>query len=134
MAGKMLKLTDHEMRVLDMALEFYIRLGLAQFSEIATRLDLLQGDRIKPQRLERIRQLCEEMEELCLDDGRPWSLHDEDTSAYTLTAFGLEARMAGNTKNARWAARRIRERGAREPLDPQERQTPESNKGGDKNE
>jgi hypothetical protein len=120
MAGKMLKLSDGEMRVLEMALEFYIRLGLGQFSEIATRLDRLQGDRLKQERLERIRQLCAEAEELCWDDGRPWSLHDEDTSAYTLTAFGLEAKMAGNAKNARWAARRIRVRAAREPLDPQE--------------
>ncbi len=120
MARRPLNLTDDERRVLEMAIEFYIRLGLGQFSEIATRLHLLQGDRINPQRLERIRQLCGEMEELAWGEGTPWNLKDEDTSAYTLTAFGLEARMAGNNKNARWADRRIRDRAAREPLDPKE--------------
>lgn len=117
---KTLKLSDTEQHVLEMALEFYIRMGLGQLSEIAQRLHLIHGDRIKPERLERIRQLCDEAEELTWDDGRPWSLRDDETSAYTLTAFGLEARMAGNKKNAEWVARRIRERMAMERLDPKE--------------
>jgi hypothetical protein len=100
--AKTLRLTDEQKHVLDMAIEFYIRLGLGQFSEIATR------------------QLCEEMEDLCWRGERPWNLKDEDTSAFTLTAFEMEARLAGNLKNARWADRRIRERAAKEPLDPQE--------------
>lgn len=120
MAIKTLRLNEEEQHVLGMALEFYIRLGLGQVSEIAQRLHLIHGDRLKEQRMERIRQLCDEAEELTWNDGRPWSLHDLETSRYTLTAFGLEARMAGNTKNAKWAAKRIREKAAFEPLDRRE--------------
>jgi hypothetical protein len=120
MTMKTIRLTEDEMRVLELALETYIRIGLGQFSEIAQRLHLIHGDRLKEQRMERIRQLCEEAEELTWDDGRPWTLHDPETSRYILTAFGLEARMAGNTKNAKWAARRIREKAAFEPLDRKE--------------
>lgn len=116
MTMKTIRLNEEEQHVLGMAIEFYIRLGLGQFSEIAQRLHLIHGDRIKEQRMERIRQLCDEAEELTLE-GRPWSLHDPETSAYTLAAFGLEARMAGNTKNAKWAARRIKEKAVFEPLD-----------------
>ena len=118
--AKTLKLSEIEQHVLEMALEFYIRMGLGQLSEIAQRLHLIHGDRIKAQRMERIRQLCDEVEELTWDDGRPWTLHDPETSRYILTAFGLEARMAGNTKNASWAARRVREKAAFEPLDRKE--------------
>jgi hypothetical protein len=106
---KNLNLTDEQKRALEMMTEFYVRLGLGQFSEIATRLDLLQGGRISPERMERIRQLCEEMEELAWGDGKPWGLEDDQTSVYTLTAFLLEAQMAGNRKNAGWAERRIAE-------------------------
>lgn len=120
MTMKTIRLTKDEQHVLGMALEFYIRLGLGQLSEIGQRLHLIHGDRIKEQRMERIRQLCDEAEELSWDDGRPWTLHDPETSRYTLTAFGLEARTAGNTKNAKWAARRIREKAVFEPLDRQE--------------
>jgi replicative superfamily II helicase len=106
---KNVNLTDEQKRVLEMATEFYIRLGLGQFSEIATRLNLLHGNRIDPDKMERIRQLCEEMEELTFGDGKPWTLKDDETSIYTLTAFLTEAQMAGNKKNAKWAEERIAE-------------------------
>ncbi len=107
---KNVNLTDEQKRVLEMMSEFYIRLGLGQFSEIATRLNLLQGNRIDPEKMDRIRQLCEEMEELAFgESGKPWNLKDDETSIYTLTAFMLEAQMAGNKKNAKWAEERIAE-------------------------
>lgn len=120
MTMKTIRLNEDEQHVLGMALEFYIRLGLGQCGEIAQRLHLIHGDRLKEQRMERIRQLCDEAEELTWDDGRPWSLRDDETSAYTLAAFGLEAKLAGNRKMAKWAYQRIRERMAMERLDPKE--------------
>jgi len=107
---KNVNVNDEQKRVLEMAMEFYIRLGLGQFSEIATRLDLLHGKRIDPEKMERIRQLCEEMEELAWgEDGKPWNLKDEETSLYTLNAFLLEAQMAGRIKESKWAKDRIAE-------------------------
>jgi len=109
MSPENVNLTDEQQRVLEMAIEFYIRLGLGQFSEIATRLNLLQGGRIEPEKMERIRQLCEEMEELAWGEGKPWQLKDDETSIYTLTAFLLEAQMAGKTKNVKQLKKRIAE-------------------------
>ena len=104
MPPKNVNLTEEQKRVLEMAIEFYIRLGLGQFSEIFTRLDLLQGNRLDPDKKERLRQLCEEMQELTQD----WKLTDEETSLYTLTAFLIEAQMNNNEKSVRWAEKRIR--------------------------
>jgi hypothetical protein len=103
-----------------MSLEFYIRLALGQFGEIATRLDLLQGKRLEPDKVERVRRLCEELEEVVWGDGTPWRLDDDETSLYTLMAFGMEARLVGNDKGRRWAQRRIDERAKFERIDHRE--------------
>jgi hypothetical protein len=100
-------LTVEQQRVLEMAIEFYIRLGLGQFSQIAQRIDILHGKRIGSDRMDRIRQLCEEMEEYALIDDSPMKLGDERCSIYTLTAFLLESRMACKPKQVRWAQNQI---------------------------
>ena len=110
-------LTDDERIALGMALEFYIRMGLGQVGEIAQRLNLLHGDRLTPEKMDRIRELCDEMEDVLWDDAPPWKLEDAETSDYTLTAFLLDARLTGNTKGERWARGRLRDR---EKLDQQE--------------
>jgi hypothetical protein len=120
MAVKTLNLNEEEQHVLGMAIELYIRLGLGQMSEIAQRLQLIHGDRLKQERMEHIRRLCNEIEELTLDDGKPWSLLDDETSLYTLIAFGLEARLAGNDRGQRWAQRRIKQRAKFERIDHRE--------------
>lgn len=104
-----LNLNEEQKRVLEMALEFYIRLGLGQFSEIATRLDLLQGERLHPEKREKIHELCEEMEEIVRDE-KPWALNDKEISVYTLTAFLLESMMSGKIKDALWAKKRIKKK------------------------
>jgi hypothetical protein len=109
MAPKNLNLTDEQKRVLEMAIEFYIRLGLGQISEISTRLDLLHGGRLGPEKMERIRQLCEEMEGIIEDGCEPLTLKDDEVSIYTLTAFLLESQMAGKVKSTKWAKERIQE-------------------------
>jgi hypothetical protein len=116
MSLKTIKLSEDEQRVLELALEFYIRLGLGQFSEIAQRYDLLRPH-LDPERLARLRQLAENMEDVCWQDAEPWHLTDEGTSLHTLIAFGLEARLAGNTKGQRWAQRRIKDRAVFEKID-----------------
>lgn len=102
-----MSLNDDERLALEMALEFYIRMGLGQVGEIAQRLDLLHGDRLTPDKKERIRELCDEMENVLWEDAAPWRLEDAQTSNYILTAFLLDARLAGNTKGERWARRRL---------------------------
>ena len=120
MSERVLRLGDDEQRVVGMAVEFYIRLALGQFGEIATRLDLLQGKRLEPEKLERVRQLCEELEEVVWGGGAPWRLDEDETSLYTLIAFGVEARLVGNDKGQRWAQRRIKQRAKFERIDHRE--------------
>ena len=105
-----LELTADERTVLAMALEFYIRMGLGQTSEIAQRLDLIHGERLTPEKLERIRVLCDDIEDVLWDGEAPWRLEDAETSAYTLTAFLLDARLTGNKKGEGWVRRRLAER------------------------
>lgn len=106
---KKLDVSDDQKKVLDLALEFYIRLGLGQMTDIAVRLDLLHGKRINPEKMERIRQLCEEMETILWEEGDPWDLGDDETSLYTLNAFLLESKMNGRLKATNWAEKRIQE-------------------------
>lgn len=106
---KNLTLSDDQIRVLEMSLAFYIRLGLGQFSEIALRLNLLHGDKISPEKMERISQLCEEMQELAWGDEKPWNIMDADASIYTLTAYLLESQMSGRSKVINWVSKRIAE-------------------------
>jgi hypothetical protein len=98
-----------EQAALGMAMEFYIRMGLGQVSEIAQRLNLLYGDRLTPEKQSRITQLCEEIEDVLWEDGVPWKLEDEETSIYMLTAFLLECKLNGNFKGAKYAEKRIAE-------------------------
>ena len=119
MSLKTIRLNEDEQRVLELALEFYVRLGLGQFSEIAQRYDLLRPH-LDPERLERLRQLAESMEEVCWHDAEPWHLADESTSLHTLIAFALESRLTGNTKGQRWAQRRIKEKGVFEKIEHRE--------------
>lgn len=114
-----IRLNGDERFALDMTLEFYIRMGLGQVGEIARRLDLLHGERLTPAKRDRIRELCDEMEEVLWEDAAPWRLEDAETSNYLLTAFLLDARLAGNRTGERWARERLR--GCR-TLDPKERQ------------
>lgn len=93
-----------------MALELYIRMALGQVSEIAQRLDQIHGERLTPEKMDRVRQLCEEIEDVLWDGAAPWRLEDAQTSAYTLTAFLLDARLSGNKKGERWVRRRLAER------------------------
>ena len=104
-------LTEDEWIALEMALEFYIRMGLGQVGEIALRLDLLHGDRLTPEQKERIRELCDEIEAVLWEDAPPWRLEDAETSDYTLTAFLLDARLTGNKKGERWARERLQQGG-----------------------
>ena len=108
-----LELSAAERTVLALALEFYVRMALGQVSEIAQRLDLIHGERLTPEKLERIRQLCEEIEDVLWGEAEPWRLEDAETSAYALTAFLLDARLTGNKKGEQWALRRLAERGER---------------------
>lgn len=102
-------LTEDQEKVLKLAVEFYIRLGLGRFSELFIHLNLLQGNRLGPEKLERIRQLCDEVEDLAFDDNKNWNLEDEETSIYTVIAFLLESQMNGNKKDVTWAKKRIKE-------------------------
>jgi len=93
-----------------MALEFYIRLGLGQFSEIATRMNLLQGNRLTPEKLNKIYKLCEEMEEILWgDEEKPWDLKDDEISIFTLNAFLLESQIGGSKKSVNWVKNRLKE-------------------------
>lgn len=104
-----LDLSADEQKVLGLAMEFYIRMGLGQVSEIAQRLNLIHGDRLPPEKMDRIRQLCEEMEEVLWDGEEPWKLEDDKTSLYTLTAFLLDSKISGNAKGQKYAEKRIAE-------------------------
>jgi hypothetical protein len=101
-------LNQSERLVLELALEFYIRMGLGQVGEIARRLDLLHGERLTPAKRDRVRELCDQMEGVLWEDAPPWRLEDAETSNYLLTAFMLDARLAGNEKGERWARERLR--------------------------
>jgi hypothetical protein len=106
-----IKITVDQRKTLEMALEFYIRLGLGQFSEIATRINLLHGERLDPDKLQRIAEICNELEELVWED-KPWGIEDKEVSLYTLNAFLLEAQLAENFDSVRWCNRRIRKKTA----------------------
>jgi hypothetical protein len=102
---KLLVLTRPEQVVLDTALEFYVRLGLGQFSEIGTRFRLLTHDReLVP--YERIASVMEDMER-DVWAGSPWRVNDRRTGMHTVVAFLLQARLRGNDREQRWAYRRI---------------------------
>ncbi len=116
-AQRTIRLTDDEQRVLELALEFYVRLGLGQFSEIAQRVDLIHGARLTPDQKHNVRQLCNELEDVLWASQAPWQLGDNDTSLHTLVAFGLDARLARNPKGQRWAQRRIKKRAEVEQID-----------------
>ena len=108
MSRTTIKLTEDERLALAMALEFYIRMGLGQVGEVARRLDLLHGERLTPAKRERLHELCGEVEDVLWDDAAPWRLEDGETSDYLLTAFLLDAKLAGNKKGERWARGRLR--------------------------
>lgn len=109
-----LNLSEDEQKVLGMAMEFYIRMGLGQVSEIAQRLNLIHGDRLTPEKMDRIRQLCDELEDTLWDGEEPWRLEDDKTSLYTLTAFLLDSKISGNLKGQKYAEKRIAEIKAKE--------------------
>lgn len=102
-------INEDQRKVLEMAIEFYIRLGLGQFSEIATRIDLLCGKKISPSKMKRIRKLCDKIEDILIGEEKPWSLSDDDISLYTLNAFLIEAQLFDKTKTIKWAEERIAE-------------------------
>lgn len=115
-----LTLTGDERTVLGLAVECYVRLGLGQVSEIARRFDLLHGTRLNPEKVEQVRRLCDEMEDVLWDGEDPWMLEDGQTSLYTLTAFLLDARLNGNKNGERWVKWRIKTHGTGETVDPRE--------------
>lgn len=106
---KDLELTDDQERVLEIALDFYIRLGLGQFSEIANRLHLLYGNKLPQNKLEKIKTTLEEIENILWDNEKPWTINDDHISIYTLTAFLTETQLANKKKNAEWTKKRIQE-------------------------
>lgn len=102
---RLLVLTKPEQVVLETALEFYVRLGLGQFSEIGTRLSLLTHDReLVP--YERIASVMEDLER-SVWGGSPWRITDRQTGMHTVVAFLLQARLRGNDREQKWAHRRI---------------------------
>ena len=101
----LLVLTRPERVVLDTALEFYVRLGLGQFSEIGTRFRLLAHDReLVP--YERIAAVMDDVER-SVWAGSPWRITDRRTGMHTLVAFLLQARLRRDAREQRWAHRRI---------------------------
>jgi hypothetical protein len=104
-----LELTPEEQTVLQLAMEFYIRMGLGQFSEIAQRLNLLYGDRIGEEKMDEIRRLCEELEDGMWDEAKQWDIKDPETSLYVLTAFLLDSKLTGNAPGVKYANKRIEE-------------------------
>ena len=91
---------------MDTALEFYVRLGLGQCSEIGTRLRLLAQDReFVP--YDRIAATLSELER-DVWAARPWRLSDRATGLHTLIAFLIQARLRGDAREQRWAQRRVR--------------------------
>lgn len=101
--------TGEEQNVIKLALEFYIRMGLGQFSEIAQRLNLLYGDKIGDEKLVKINQLCDEMAEVLWGDDEPWQIKDSGTSLYIMTAFLIDAKVNNNTFGIKYALKRIEE-------------------------
>ncbi len=108
MKNKQVDINDTEQRVLEMALEFYIRLGLGQFSQIAQRLNLLCGRRLGKAKLEQITKMMNKLEEIVWD-GQPWMLRDDETSVYTVMGACVEGKMNSDTKFVEWAEARIKE-------------------------
>jgi hypothetical protein len=106
-----LSLTPEEAEALDLALEFYIRLGLGQLSEIGSRLELLLGKHGRAQ-LEFIKEQLEQCEQILFDDGKPCCLgKDREVSAYTLTAFLIQSKLIGNHKGIKWAKQQLQRMG-----------------------
>lgn len=117
---KSIRLSEDEQKVLELAMECYIRVGLGQFSELARRLDLTHGERLTEEQREEVRELADEMERTALGDV-PWMLGDAETSLYTLLAFRLDARLSGNLAGVFWANKRIKEKVRQgEQVDPRE--------------
>jgi len=106
-----LSLTPEEAEALDLALEFYIRLGLGQLSEIGNRLELLLGKHGRTH-LDTIKEQMEQCEQLLHEDGKPCCLgKDNEVSAYTLTAFLIQSKLVGNHKGIKWAKQRLQRMG-----------------------
>lgn len=103
-----LSLTTAEKETLDVILEFYIRLGLGQLSEIATRLRLLTEKRPKAV-TEEVMQSLKALEAKLFEGERPWRLEDVATSPHTLLAFAIQAKLQGNMESLEWAMLRLRE-------------------------
>jgi len=103
---ELLVLTESEQVVLDTALEFHIRLGLGQFSEIGMRLRLLTHDReLTP--YDRITATLSELER-DVWAGTPWRVGDRQKGLHTLIAVLIQARLRGDSREERWARRRVR--------------------------
>ncbi len=106
-----LSLTPEEAEALDLALEFYIRLGLGQLSEIGSRLELLLGKQGRAH-LDTIKEQMEQCEQMLHEDGKPCCLgKDREISAYTLTAFLIQSKLIGNQKGMKWAKQRLQRMG-----------------------
>lgn len=106
-----LSLTPEEAEALDLALEFYIRLGLGQLSEIGARLELILGKRGRAC-LDAVKEQMEQCEQLLQADGKPCNLaRDREVSAYTLTAFLIQSKLVGNHKGVKWAKQRLQRMG-----------------------
>lgn len=108
-------LSSNQIKVLDSALEFYIAMGLGQISEIGLRLRTLLYKRINLD-LEEVQQILDTLENKLLGGVTPWKLGDEDTSAYTVAAYGIQALLHENKDGVSWAAKRLRELKGRDDL------------------
>lgn len=95
-----LDLTDKQTVALRLALDFYIRLGLGQFTELATRFDLMYGKNISSSKLAKLRKLCNEMEKVIGGgiDGDEAVYGSKEASAHVLNAWLIEAQMLNDRK------------------------------------
>ena len=108
---KDLLLSEREQKVLDEALDLYVRIGLGQLGEVAdviTRLLQRRGVDTSP-----VTEALVALEEQWQGD-RSFALQDPETLPHVICAAGLRAKMEGDTNAWEWACRELHQRG--EPI------------------
>lgn len=103
---KTLFLSDHEQKVLDTILDFYIRVGLGQVAEVPTHLKLLASKRDLDIG---IKVLLDQLQEELFKGDKPWKLEDPETAAGVIVAFAIQAKLLNRKSDLEWATRKLRE-------------------------
>lgn len=98
------RLNKQEIRVLELALEHYVRLGLGQLSDIAIRLSLLLTS-IEKEKLTRLQELMAEAEQAI---GGSLNFSNSEVSRYTLIALLLQARLNNDLVAIKWITERLK--------------------------